>query len=121
MAHQATRRGLLGGLPSITLVLICVTLIGLGGYLYFVKKLPTTALFCCGLGLSFLPIPAIGLFGALVCIAAGAWNFYLYGIGLQGGIYFVIGLLALGDHVQVLNQQRELRAAGDGRDGAPPT
>ena len=75
-------------------LLLSLAIMGFGIYLYTQgqKALP---IFLVGVGLAFTPWRVIGLLGALVCIAAGAYWLALNGqAGLvQGGLYIACGVL----------------------------
>jgi hypothetical protein len=114
MAEQPTRRSLFGGLPVVVLLLAAVAAAGYGGYLVISDltagyRPRSIGIFLIGLGLMFLPIPLIAIFGAIVCIGAAIYAFYL-GYTLQAVVFVIVGLISLSDHVQALALQRQLDA-----------
>ncbi len=110
MAEPQPRRSLINGLPTVVLMLAALAAAGYGIYLLVTNQARTIGIFLIGIGLVFLPIRILSVLGSLVCIGAGVYFFALYGVGLQGVVFVVVGLVGLADHARAVSDERQAAA-----------
>lgn len=110
MDNQQPRRSLLGSFPITVALLAALAAAGYGIYLIVTDQARTIGIFLVGLGLVFLPIRVLAMIGSAICVGAGVYSFVLYGVGLRGVVFLIVGLMTMADHARAIADERESAA-----------